>query len=294
MSVFSYVLRISLCLVFMFSNVALSAPKSKLIEFWNDSESNSRMQVNHDDWQAILNAYVQDDHPSGINRFNYEAVTASDAQKLKDYIDYLELLEPRQLNLNEAQAYWINLYNALVLDQTVDVYQTGSSRDVRRLLRGGLRSMSWGKNIATVAMQGISLNDIEHGILRPIWKDSRIHFAISTGALSGANMLKTAFNGENNEELLEQSKQKFFSHDKAVRVDGKRIVLNSVFNWYRDDFAPSKASLLSYIRANVSDEIRKSIEELSRTRYEYIWVLNAPDTEFAIVEDEEDEEDEEE
>jgi len=298
MSVFSNVPRavryLSLVFMLLFSGNAFSAPKSKLIEFWNDHEANSRIDVNHDDWQSILSEYVEDQHPSGISRFNYEAVTAADALKLKAYIDYLELLEPRQLNLAEAQAYWINLYNALLLDKVVDTYQEGSTRAVNRLLKGRLRSTNWGRNITKVALQNLSLDDIEHGILRPMWNDPRIHFVITSGALSGANIIKTAFNGDNNEELLEQSKLDFFSHQKSAYVDGKRIVLNSMFNWYRDDFATDKDSLLRYIRTNVSEEVRKSMEGLSRIRYEYVWALNAPSTEFVVLSDDEDEEDEDE
>jgi len=285
-------LLLSLAFIILFSANAFSAPKSKLIEFWDDHESSSRMEVNHNEWQAILSKYVQDQHPSGISRFNYEAVTAEDVLKLKEYIAYLELLDPRQLNLAEAQAFWINLYNALMLDKILDSYQEGSNRAVNRLLRGSLRSSRWSKNIAKVTLQNLSLDDIQHGILRPMWNDPRIHFVITTGALSGANILKTAFNGENNEELLEQSKRDFFSHDKAVRVDDNRIVLNSLFNWYRDDFATDKDSLLRYIRKNVSEDTRKSLEDLSSIRYEYLWELNAPSTEFIVLSNDEEDEDE--
>jgi len=122
-----------------------------------------------------------------------------------------------------------------------------------------------------MAMQEISLNDIEHGILRPIWKDPRIHFAISACTLGGASIQKTAFNGENNEELLENR---------------NRIVLNSVFDWYAADFASNKQELLAYVRENVGEGTRQAIQGLSRISYEYNWDLNTPDAELETGESE--------
>jgi len=148
-------LLVSATLLFALSVEA--APKAKLIEFWDDSEPASRMQVNHDSWQEILTAYVDDQHPSGINRVNYSEITAADALKLKNYLKYLETHEPRQLNSEEAKAYWINLYNAMLVDKIVDAYQSGSNRAVRRLLRGSLRTSSWDRDAAEVVFQSISL-----------------------------------------------------------------------------------------------------------------------------------------
>jgi len=269
-------------LLVLFISSAQAAPKSKVIRFWDDREPLSTMKVNHTAWQEVLDLYVDDQHASGVNRFDYAAVTSGDARKIKNYIDYLEQMEPRQFNSLEAQAFWINLYNALMVDKIVDAYQSGSSRAVNRLLRGGLRSTRWNRDIAEVVMQDISLDDIEHGILRPIWNDSRIHFVLTTGALSGANVLKTAFNGDNNEALLEQAKVDFFAHPKAVRVENDRIVLNSVFDWYADDFAPNKPALLQYIRESVPESTRQSIQGISRTSFDYTWDLNSPEAEFLL------------
>jgi len=263
--------------------VVQAAPKAKLIDFWDDNEPLSTMQINHGAWQEILTTYVDDQHPSGINRFDYSSVTAGDARKLKDYLAYLQRMEPRQLNSQEAKAYWINMFNAILVDSIIDTYQDGSTRAINRLINGGVRSTAWGRDTAEVAMQEISLNDIEHGILRPIWKDPRIHFAISACTLSGANIQKTAFSGENNEELLEKARAEFFEHPRSVRVEGNRIMLNSVFDWYASDFAQNKRELLAYIRANVSESKRREIQGLSKTSYDYNWDLNAPE---AVFEDE--------
>lgn len=258
---------------------AHAAPKAELIKFWNDNEPLSTMQVDHNPWQEILTAYVDDQHASGINRFDYSAVTASDARKLKEYLAAIQKIEPRQLNPNEAKAYWINMFNAVLVDKVVDTYQSGSRRAIRRILNGGIRSSGWGKEVAEVVMQSISLNDIEHGILRPIWNDHRIHFALSANTVSGANIQKTAFSGNNIEELLEKARVEFFQHPRSVRVNGNRMILNSIFEWYASDFASNKRALLAYISENVSEDKRQAIRGLTKIRYDYSWNLNAPDAE---------------
>ena len=133
----------------------------------------------------------------------------------------------------------------------------------------------------------MSLNDIEHGVLRPIWNDPRVHFAISKGALSSAHIQKTAFNGDNNEVLLEKAKVEFMQHPRAVRLEGSRVILNSVFDWYGIDFGQSKRAVLAYVRGNTSELRSQAMTGLSSTSFEYDWTLNTPDAtlEFAVASD---------
>ena len=266
-----------LALSLVYAPIVSAAPKAELIEFWDDREALSIMQVDHSDWQDILTAYVDDQHPSGVNRFDYSSVTPRDATKLKNYLSYLQKMEPRQLNSEEAKAFWINLYNAILVDKIVDAYESGSRRAINRLMNGGVESRALKRVSAELLMQEISLNDIQHGILRPIWKDPRVHFALSNGALSGANIQKTAFTGDNNEELLEKAKAEFMQHPRAVRVEGNSLVLNSVFEWYASDFGNTNSAVLAYISENTSDAVRQAMDGLSRISFDYNWDLNTFD-----------------
>lgn len=278
-----------LALSFVCMPIVSAAPKSELIEFWDDREELSVMQVDHSAWQDILTVYVDDQHPSGINRFDYSSVTASDAAKLKNYLSYLQKLEPRQLNSEEAKAYWINFYNATLVDKIADAYESGSRRAIKRLMKGGVESRALTRDTTELLMQEISLNDIQHGILRPIWKDPRVHFVLSTAALSGANIQKTAFTGANNEALLEKAKTEFMQHPKAVRAEGNSLVLNSVFEWYAPDFGENRSAVLAYIRENTSDAMRQAMDGQPQIRFYYNWDLNTidaqPDLAFPAAND---------
>jgi len=187
---------------------APTAEKAQKIEFWDDSEEHSRFSIKHGPWNAMLNKYVVVDHPSGINRFDYDAVTKADKESLDNYLKYLQSMDPRQSPKERQKAYWINLFNASLVQRVLNSSSIDSIQDL-----GG---RFWKKKKIKIAMRKISLNDIEHGILRPIFKDPRVHFSLVEGAAGAANILPQAFTMENVDELLEQNTRDFITHQRGV------------------------------------------------------------------------------
>ncbi|GHA03458.1 DUF547 domain-containing protein [Arenicella chitinivorans] len=258
---------------------AAPGPESKSIEFWDDYEERSLINVNHDPWQAILNRYLDDTHPSGINRFDYAGVTEVDLQRLADYLDYLQLLEPRQLNRSEQLAYWINLYNAKTVEIVIRSYQNGDEVSSIRQIRSGVFTAGpWERESVKISQQDLSLDNIEHGILRPHWQDHRLHFVLNCASLGCPNLLKTAFDGDNNEALLNGAEQAFMQHPRAARIENGQLVLSSLFDWYGKDFADDEAGMLAYLRKHVSPEVAGAIGAAGGPEFEYDWDLNKPDS----------------
>lgn len=252
-------------------------PDAKALKFWNDFEPDSIMQVNHDQWQGLLTKYLDDQHASGINRFDYASVSSDDRQTLKGYLDYLQLLEPRQLNEQEAKAYWLNLYNAALVDDIVDAYQSDPIDSVRELRSGAFRSWPWTRNAVEVLLQKLSLSDIEHNIIRPVFKDPRVHYALAKGSLGGGSLLKTAFNGDNNEALLIQAEKDYLSHPRGVQFgpDASTATLSSIFEWYAADFANNQDELIAYLSEHVSEDAQASLLLVEQLQYDYDWSLNS-------------------
>ncbi len=266
--------------VTLFTSAAYAqAPvEAKSIKFWNDSEPESQINVNHDPWQALLTKYVNDADSSGINRFDYEAVTPVDLQRLVDYLDYLQKLEPRQFNLPEQLAYWVNLYNAKVVELVIQSYdQNDPVSSVRQLRSGVFTPGPWKRETFKIVFQDLSLDDIEHGILRPNFQDFRIHYVLNNASLGCPNLLKTALDGENNEAVLQKAEQDYLNHARAVRIEGGDLVLSALFDWYSVDFADSKQGLLDYLKAKVAPELAEAISADATTRFDYDWSLNKPD-----------------
>jgi len=256
---------------------SFAAPAADSIPFWDDNEPGSALKVNHGAWQSFLTKYVDDNHPSGINRFDYASVTEADRENLQAYIDYLMLLEPRQLNPNEGKAYWVNFYNArftqLVINAVKDERIEDSVEDIRffRPRRG-----PWARKSLEFMEQKLSLEDIVNGILRAQFGDRRIHYVLTRASLGGPNVIKTAYTGSTIEALLSTAENVFLSQPRAVKLVGSTLVLSGLFNDYDTDFASNKAELLAYLAPFVSEDIAAAIEANATIDYDFDWGLNGP------------------
>ena len=105
----------------------------------------------------------------------------------------------------------------------------------------------------------VSLNDIEHRILRPIWKDARIHYAVNCAAVGCPNLRRTAFTGDNAESLLELAARDYVNNPRGARFDdGGGLVVSSLYSWYREDFGGSVAGVLAQAAARSTNPPRPS------------------------------------
>ena len=249
---------------------APTAEKAEKIEFWDDSEEHSRFSIKHGPWDAILKKYVIVDHPSGINRFDYDAVTTADKESLDNYLKYMQSMDPRQSPKERQKAYWINLFNATLVHRVLNSSSIDSIQDL-----GG---RFWKRKKIKIAMQKISLNDIEHGILRPIFKDPRVHFSLVEGAEGAANILPQAFTMENVDELLEQNTRDFIAHQRGVSQgnDGG-LVLSTIFKWYEEDFGGDLNGVKQFVSPYVAEELSQLLAQATEVTYEYDWSLNKPE-----------------
>lgn len=256
---------------FFLSATGQTAPSSVAWEFWQTSDEQSTVVVSHEKWQTILDRYLTSTTSDGVNLFAYKSVTADHKKQLKLYIQELSVLDPRQLNKAEQYAYWINLYNALTVDVVLDEYPVKSIRKIRFItsLFG-----PWDKTLASIAGEEVSLNDIEHRILRPIWQDARIHFAVNCASIGCPNLQAEAFTADNAEALLELGAEQFINHPRGVSRQGSTLVLSSIFDWYGADFGSSTEEVLEYLSDFLEDEKLSFIDSPQNLNYQYDWTLN--------------------
>ena len=259
-------LVLTVCVVLSSAN---AAQKPKLVGFWNDHEASSRLKPDHSAWQTLLDKYVLVDEESGVNRFAYDAVTPDDVLSLRSYLFYLQNLDPRQLNKPAQKAFWLNMYNASV---TLIV--------IAQKPRNSIRSVDsrkvWEKERFNIALQSLSLDTIEHGVLRPLFADERILFALHKASIGGANISKVAFTAENIEQQLDAARQDFLKHSRSIDFRGNSLVLSRMFKWYEDDFGGDVSSVREYLKKHVEPETALKIERARNVRYQYDWNLNRP------------------
>lgn len=255
------------------SCVVNAAPSSDAIKFWTVSDETSTQTVSHAAWQSLLDDYLISETPSGVNLFDYQAVTDEDKKALKLYLDELQSVKPRELNKAEQFAYWVNMYNALTVDVVLDEYPVDSIRSIRFLTSP---FGPWDKNFMKIEGKKLSLNNIEHGILRPIWQDPRIHFAVNCASIGCPNLMPTAFTAENADELMEQAAHDYIGHPRAVVIDGSTLKLSSIFDWYGADFGDDQSMINEYLSDYIAEGVEFDPTSTYDVDFHYDWSLNEP------------------
>lgn len=229
------------------------------------------MAFDHAAWQRLLGRYVS---PSadGVNRFAYARVSAADRKALTAYLDTLQAAKPSVLGVDEARAYWINFYNALTIDVVLDHYPVESIRDIG----GGLFSVGpWKKELVSVEGRKLSLDNIEHDILRKTWPDPRVHYAVNCASMSCPNLMTEAFSGAKLDRMLTQGARDYVNHPRGARVDGGKLRLSQIYSWYRRDFGTNDAEVIAHIAAYAAPKLKAELAGIKTIAgYDYDWSLN--------------------
>lgn len=252
------------------------AAKPDLMSQWEANNPDSDDFVSHNRWQSLLDVYLIENE-QGPNLFRYGAVTAADRSFLEEYINSLSAVGISAYNRDEQKAYWINLYNALTVRLVLDYYPIDSIREIN-ISPGLFASGPWGADIVTIEGTDLSLDDIEHRILRPIWRDNRIHYALNCASIGCPDLWPEAFTAFNTEEILEEAAAKFINSNRGVSIEGGRMTVSKIYEWYDEDFGGSDEGviehLLKYTRSRLTREINRRIGMI---RTDYNWSLNAPE-----------------
>lgn len=252
---------------------AAAAPKASLWGKWTLHDPASTFAVDHAPWQAFLTAYVGTG-PDGINRVAYGHVTDLDAKALAGYIAALEAAPVSRLDRPQQLALWINLYNALTVKTVLDHFPVAGIRDID-ISPGLFADGPWGKKLATVEGEAISLDDIEHRILRPIWKDPRIHYAVNCAALGCPNLRITAFTAGNADALLTDAARDYVNHPRGVSQGDGPLIVSSLYDWYRDDFGGTDETVIAHLKRYAEGATKGRLDAATRIDgYAYDWALN--------------------
>jgi hypothetical protein len=252
---------------------ALFVPSKKLWEYWIEHDPYSETTIDHGPWSRLLLRYLSVG-ADGVNRFGYAAVSSSDRQALSTYVEGLASVPIRRYRKEEQLAYWINLYNAATVDVVLAHYPVDSIRDID--ISPGLFGVGpWGKTLFTIEGEEVRLNDIEHRILRPIWPDPRLHYALNCAAVGCPNLQPTAFSPDRMEEMLESAAYAFINSPRAVWWGGERLSVSSLYAWYQEDFGGDDAGILSHLRHYAEPGLHQRLAEVTRIDdHDYDWALN--------------------
>jgi len=228
--------------------------------------------LDHSAYDALLKAYVKPD-AEGYNKVDYRGVK-SNLAALRAYIVSLEAANPASLSRNEAHAYWVNLYNAKTLEVVAGAFPVTS---IKKVNLGGsflFGSGPWKAKILTVSGTELSLDDVEHEIVRAIFNNPMSHYGLNCASYSCPNLATRAFTGANVDALLRQNAVEYVNHPRGVTVNKGGITASKIYSWYAGDFG-GKGNLKDHWMSFANPQKAAEIAAASISGYDYDWSINA-------------------
>jgi uncharacterized protein DUF547 len=232
--------------------------------------------VDHSAWNSLLKTYVKPG-ADGLNRVDYVAFKKNGHAALKAYLTGLQSVDPNGLAPAEQFAFYVNLYNAKTIDIVLDHYPVKSIKDISlggRLL-ASLTGGPWKAKVVKINGSELSLDDIEHGILRAQFKDPRVHYAVNCASVGCPNLSTEAYTGAKLNAQLDASARSYVNSPRGFRFDGQALVASSIYKWFKDDFGGNDQGILRHALKYAEPDLGAKLKTAqSISRFEYDWTLN--------------------
>jgi len=196
-------------------------------------------------YHAVLSERV---NPDGL--VDYKGLKAN-RDRLDRYVRSLAAVDPKSYETwtnPEKIAFWINAYNGLTLKAIVDNYPItkGGLISGLRFPAGSIRQIPgvWDEITNVVMGKPLTLDQIEHEILRKQFDEPRIHLALVCAAMGCPPLRNEPYTGARLDAQLEDQARKFFARSRNFRIDRKNqtVCLSSIFKWFGSDFARKYAT----------------------------------------------------
>lgn len=225
-------------------------------------------------FDRLLAAHVRVS-PDGLNRVTYAAwkANAADMAALDSVIRDMQAVNPASLARPAQFAFWANLYNAVTLQVVLARFPVRSIRDIKP---NPLALGPWKEPRVTVAGKRLSLDDIEHTILRKQWRDPRVHYSVNCASIGCPNLMPRAWRAETLEADLDAAARAFIASPRALSLDSQgRATVSSIYHWFKADFGGSDAGVLAHLRqyAPAATAARLATARIAGHRYD--WSINS-------------------
>lgn len=228
------------------------------------SNSRSDNAVDHSIYTSLLKKYV---HQGNVDYRGFKM----EESKLDQYLKVLENIDPKSHSRNEQFAFYINAYNAWTIKLILSGYP--GIKSVKDL--GNILKTPWKKKICRIDGDVITLDDIEHNILRPRFKDPRVHFAINCAALSCPPLGSKPFLGITLDQQLDDATRAFINNPKRNYLDGDTLYVSKIFRWFKEDF---NNDVIGFFIKYADEDFKKELEIRKQTikinYLHYDWSLN--------------------
>jgi hypothetical protein len=219
----------------------------------------------HTHLDALLQKYTKKEHFQTL--VNYKGIKNHHGE-LKIYLNEIKKLTKKEFesfSSNQKLSFWINVYNAYTLELIMTHYPVKSIKDI-----GSFFSGPWSQKVVDVFDEKLSLDNVEHDIIRTKFSEPRIHFAVNCASIGCPSLLREAFTAVKLEDQLQKSSNNFLDNKNKNYSKGKMLYLSKIFDWYGDDFKKKYGSYKKYIKKHYGVSGNMSVKFL-----DYDWKLNS-------------------
>jgi hypothetical protein len=207
-------------------------------------------------------------------RVDYPAIaTSADWKRLVASLAGADLAA---LHTREQQiAFWVDAYNILAIDLVARHYPVESIRDI-----GSLLWPVWKRPAGTVGGRTVSLDEIEHGIVRP-FGDPRTHAVVVCASTSCPALPREPLTAERLDAQLDAAMRQWMADpDKGLRIDraAGAIRVSRIFDWFEEDFGKA-GGVLAFVARYAPEADRDWLREHGPSAridyFDYDWAVNA-------------------
>jgi hypothetical protein len=207
-----------------------------------------------------------------------------DRSTLDLYLAELRAVTPRELagwTREQRFAFWINVYNAYAVDLVVRSYPVASIQSLNTAF-----AKVWERDVIPLNAfhpegkdDELSLDDVEHRILRPEFKDARVHAALNCASEGCPPLRAEAYVAERLSAQLDEQARSWLADPQRNRYDrtATRVLVSKIFEWFAEDFARDAGSVKGWIARYAPAEHAEWIAKASKLKIEYLeysWKLN--------------------
>ena len=214
----------------------------------------------HAEFDRILKAQVRD----GL--VDYASLREHDAKALRAYLDALAAVAVDKLEKRAQFAFYVNLYNAAMLQAVLD----HTAKDPKWTPAAAEFGVFKEKNVR-LRSGNLSLDQLENEVLRPRFKDPRVHVAIVCGARSCPPLLSRAYEASDLDAVLDANLKAFLHDTSRNRIgDVKATRLSKIFEWFGADFGGEAG-----VRKLLGEHFDTKVAAAAISYLDYSWELNA-------------------
>jgi hypothetical protein len=217
----------------------------------------------HSLYGELLGKYVKD----GV--VDYQGFKKEEG-KLDQYLNLLDQTNPDELPRNEQLAFYINAYNAYTIKLILKNYPVDSIKDI-----GGWFTGPWKIRFSKIGGKAFTLDEIEHEIIRPRFKDPRVHFAVNCASKGCPPLISEPYQASILDQQLDANTLSFLNNPERNRLEGNTLYVSKIFKWFGEDFGGDVVGfLLQYADGDLKNRLVAGRDRIKIDYLHYDWSLN--------------------